>query len=450
MKLRLPALAALPAPGFQPTMRAVLLLLAIAPLGLIAAVVAPAAWVLAPALGGALALLVLLDAAFAGTIGDARVLVPDEAEVGRALRLVVLAEPVRAPARRAEAALAVGAQLVEGGRLGLALALADGAWQGAVDVVPVRRGAARIDALWLRWAGPLGLAERTVLRPLDLTVRVQPDLSALRSGELQLFLRDADLGLVARRVRGAGAEFEALADYEPGMDRRRIDWKASARHARLVAREYETERNTQIVFALDCGQAMCEPVAGLARIDRAVTAALATAWVALKAQDRVALMGFAARPLALTPFVTAPRDFHRLREAAANLDYHAEEPNFTWAMATLASRLKRRSLVVVFSDFTDPASAELMLENVGRLVERHVVLFVVMEDAELTGIATAPPVDLDALAQAVTADALLRQRQIVLQRLRRLGVRVVEARHDAIGLALIDAYLAVKRQGLVG
>ncbi|WP_225009755.1 DUF58 domain-containing protein [Novosphingobium percolationis] len=447
MKLRLPAL---PAPRFQPTARAVLLLLAIAPVGLIAAVLAPAAWTLAPALGGALLLLVLLDAAFAGTIGDARVLVDDEAEVGRTLRLVVLAEPLRAPARRAEAALAVGAQLVEGGRIGVPLAIADGALQGAVDVAPVRRGAARIETLWLRWAGPLGLAERTVSRPLDLTVRVQPDLSALRSGELQLFLRDADIGLVARRVRGAGAEFEALADYEPGMDRRRIDWKASARHARLVAREYETERNTQIVFALDCGQAMCEPVAGLARIDRAVTAVLATAWVALKGQDRVALLGFAAKPLALTPFVTAPRDFHRLREAAADLDYRTEEPNFTWAMATLASRLKRRSLVVVFSDFTDPASAELMLESVGRLVDRHVVLFVVMEDAELTGIATAPPVDLDAVSQAVTANALLHQRQLVLQRLRRLGVRVVEARHDAIGLALIDAYLAVKRQGLVG
>ncbi|WP_408587506.1 DUF58 domain-containing protein [Novosphingobium sp.] len=447
MKLRLPAL---PAPRFQPTARAVLLLLAIAPLGLIAAVLAPAAWALAPALGGALVLLVLLDAAFAGTIGDARVLVDDEAEVGRTLRLVVLAEPLRAPARRAEAALAVGAQLVESGRVGVPLAIADGAWQGAVDVAPVRRGAARIETLWLRWAGPLGLAERTASRPLDLTVRVQPDLSVLRSGELQLFLRDADIGLVTRRVRGAGAEFEALADYEPGMDRRRIDWKASARHARLVAREYETERNTQIVFALDCGQAMCEPVAGLARIDRAVTAALATAWVALQGQDRVALLGFAAKPLALTPFVTAPRDFHRLREAAADLDYRTEEPNFTWAMAMLASRLKRRSLVVVFSDFTDPASAELMLESVGRLVDRHVVLFVVMEDAELTGIATAPPVDLDAVSQAVTANALLHQRQLVLQRLRRLGVRLVEARHDAIGLALIDAYLAVKRQGLVG
>jgi uncharacterized protein (DUF58 family) len=159
------------------------------------------------------------------------------------------------------------------------------------------------------------------------------------------------------------------------MDRRRIDWKSSARHARLYAKEYETERNNQIVFAFDCGQTMCEPIAGLPRIDRAVTAALTTAWIALGAQDRVAIYGFAARPQVLSPFVTAPRDFRRLQDAAAALDYSAEQPNFTLALSTLAARLRRRSLVVVFSEFTDPTSAELMIESMRRLVERHRVIF---------------------------------------------------------------------------
>ena len=141
------------------------------------------------------------------------------------------------------------------------------------------------------------------------------------------------------------------------MDRRRIDWKSSARHVHLYAKEYDTERNNQIVFAIDCGQAMCEPIDGLPRIDRAVSAALATAYVALKSGDRTALFGFAARPEAMSPFVSSTREFYRLQRAAASLDYQSQEPNFTLAMASLASRLKRRSLIVVFSDFTDPTSA---------------------------------------------------------------------------------------------
>ena len=225
---------------------------------------------------------------------------------------------------------------------------------------------------------------------------------------------------------------------------------ATLGQTRLLARENESERNNQIVFAFDCGAAMCEPVEGLPRIDRAVTAALTTAYVALRAGDRVSLFGFAAHPQVSTPFVSGSRQFHRLQSAAAGLDYHAEEPNFTLALSTLSARLQRRSLVVLFSEFTDPTSAELMIENVGRLVERHRVLFVVLADAELAGLAAQEPASLQAVAMAVTATTLQRQRAIVLQRLRQMGVRVVEAPFAEFGTRLLDAYLSVKREGSIG
>jgi uncharacterized protein (DUF58 family) len=104
----------------------------------------------------------------------------------------------------------------------------------------------------------------------------------------------------------------------------------------------------------------------------------------------------------------------------------------------------------VFSDFTDSTSAELMLESVGRLVSRHVVLFVAMQDDELEGLSTAEPQDLETLSMAVSADQLLRQRDLVIRRLRQIGVDVVEAPYDRIGVRLIDAYLAIKRSGVIG
>jgi uncharacterized protein (DUF58 family) len=281
-------------------------------------------------------------------------------------------------------------------------------------------------------------------------VRIWPDLSPVRSPDLQTFLRTAQLGLIARRIRGEGTQFEALSEYEPGMDRRRIDWKASARHTRLYARENESERNNQIVFAFDCGQAMCEPVDGLPRIDRAVSAALTCAYVALKGGDKVALFGFARRPQVMTPFIGDARAFHRLQSAAAGLDYEAAEPNFTLALATLTARLKRRSLVVVFSDFTDPTSAELMVESLGRLVGKHLVLFVTIADSELERMIHAPPGDIATLARAVTADTLAQQRKLVLGRLRRMGVDVIEAPWDAIGTRLIDRYLTIRGNEAIG
>ena len=438
---------------FTPTIRATLLLVAIAPLALLLAAAAEAAWVLAPLLGLIVLALVVADAALAGRVVDVRLIAPGDAEIGEPLALTVLADFANKRGTGApEAALALDSRLSPGGRSAFPLAFdpASASWSGAAELIPNRRGAASVTALWLRWPGPLGLAWRQRSETIDRTVRIRPNLAPARSPALQIMLRDAQFGLIARRIRGEGSQFEALAEYEPGMDRRRIDWKSSARHVRLLAKEMEAERNLPIVFAFDCGQAMCEPVDGLPRIDRAVSASLTTAFVALKAGDRVALFGFAARVLVATPFVTDTRAFHRLHAAAAELDYRAEEANFTLALSSLAARLQRRSLVILFAEFADPTSAELMVESVARLVERHRVLFVVLRDAELEALGAGEPDSVQAIGVAVAADALARQRTLVLTRLRRLGVDIVEARHDEIGTRLLDAYLAIKRSGGIG
>ncbi|WP_067734707.1 DUF58 domain-containing protein [Novosphingobium naphthalenivorans] len=433
-----------------PTARAAALLALAAPAALVIGAMRPDAWLIAPVAGIAVFALILIDALLAGRLEDLRVLVPGDVEVGAQH---VMGAQVRLAGGRPsamQAALACDPRLVPGGRMLFDLSAQDREWRGEGPFSASRRGTGPVSRAWLRWTGPLGLGARQLQGDLDEQVRVWPNLAATRSPALQAFLKDAQFGLIARRIRGEGTQFESLAEYQPGMDRRRIDWKASARHAHLFAKEYETERNNQIVFAFDCGRAMCEPVEGMPRMDRAVSAALATAYVALKGGDRVSLFGFAARPEISTPFVAASGEFHRLQRAAAELEYRAEEPNFTLALATLAGRLQRRSLIVVFSDFTDLTSADLMIESIGRLVKRHVVLFVTMADNELETLSAAAPDDLDVLSEAVSADLLLRQRALVTGRLRQLGVDVIEAPFDKIGTRLLDAYLAIKRSGAIG
>ena len=435
-----------------PTERAAWIAAALAPVAVVIAAAAPGAWVAAPLMGAALLLLIALDAVTAGKLAAWEIRTSEDIEVGQPSMLAITARFAGRVPSQVEAALACDPRLAPEGRVTFALAPDPHGpdWQGETTLTPSRRGTATVERAWMRWVGPLGLGARQVDYPLDKPVRIWPDLSPVRSPDLQTFLRNAQLGLIARRIRGEGTQFEALSEYEPGMDRRRIDWKASARHTRLFARENESERNNQIVFALDCGQAMCEPVDGLPRIDRAVSAALTCGYVALKGGDKVALFGFARRPQIMTPFIGDARAFHRLQSAAAGLDYEPVEPNFTLALATLAAKLKRRSLVVVFSDFTDPTAAELMVESLGRLVSKHLVLFVTMADSEVEDLIAVRPGDMATLARAVTADSLAQQRKLVLTRLRRLGIDVLEAPWDMIGPRLIDRYLAIRSSEAIG
>ena len=435
-----------------PTERAAWIIAGFAPIALVIAAISPQLWVIAPVAAAALTVLILLDGWMAGTCEEWQVIVPADTEVGQPTPIDVHARFARGLVSGPEIALEFDPRLAPTGRANVELSREPDtdAHSGSVTVRPERRGTAAISHAWLRWSGPLGLGARQTSRELDQELRIWPDLSPVRSKELQTFMRDAQTGLIARRIRGEGTQFESLSEYEAGMDRRRIDWKASARHNHLYARENESERDNQIVFAFDCGQAMCEPVDGMPRIDRAVTAALTCSYVALKGGDRVSLFGFAQRPQVMTPFVNDSRAFHRLQSAAAALDYDSAEPNFTLALATLTAKLKRRSLIVLFSDFTDATAAELMIESIGRLVNKHVVLFVTIADSELETFIEEEPSDIATLARSVTADTLLHQRSVVLQRLRRMGVDVIEAPYEHISYQLIDRYFMIKNSEAIG
>jgi len=313
-------------------------------------------------------------------------------------------------------------------------------------LVPLRRGEGHVERLWLRWQGPLGLSWKQRTEDLARTVSIMPNIPAVKEEATRIFQREARSGAHLNIDIRHGSEFHALRDYQPGMNRRTIDWKQSARHRMLLAKEFQAEDNLHIVFALDTGRLMCEPLAGLPRLDRALQAALLMAYVALKLGDRVGLFAFDQRPVLDSGTVAGIAAFPSLQRLAAQLDYSSAETNFTLGLTQLGASLERRSIVVVFTDFSDTTSAELMLENVGRLLARHSVLFVVFRDEELETMLRQEPAAPEDVSRAVIADAVLQDREKVANRLRRLGAQVVDAPADQIGMRLLETYLKLKRQ----
>ncbi len=420
-----------------PTRRLIWAAAAGAPLALIVGALAPAWWLLPVAWVLLLVGLGVADAAAAVNPGTLYLEAPATVCVGaEALLTLRLAEPLPP---RAEVAVSTGPRL----NIGTGRArLADGIT--TIAAVARRRGVGAIEALTLRWQGPLGLAWRQRTNAPDRVVLVTPDLAAIRRDSVALLARDARGGANIQIETDSGGEFDALAQYQPGMDRRRIDWKQSARHAALLAKEYRVERDNSIVLAFDCGKTMIEPVDGLARLDRVITAGLLTAYLALKLGDRVSLFAFAARPRLASAPLTGSAAFAELQRLAGQLDYLPEETNYTLGLSTLAARLDRRSLILLFTDFVDAISAELMLRTIGRLLERHVVLAVVLRDDELEALVGAEPQAAADVTRAIVAADLLRERRIVLTRLRRMGVEVLEAPWQGLGPALAERTRALR------
>jgi uncharacterized protein (DUF58 family) len=432
---------------FYPTLRAILTAVLGVPIALALAVLLPGTWQTGLVWSFAVLVLFFLDVALAAKPSRAEVALdlPEALAIGRKQAFdIAVRFPKRAP-REVEALADVDGRLVCEPRRQIVTPDRDLA-EARFFLNPLRRGAGHIERLWLRWRGPLGLAYVQRVQELDHKVAILPPIPAVKEEAARLFQRERRGGSHLVLDIRQGSEFHALRDWQPGHNRRSIDWKQSARHRKLLAREFQAENNLHVWFALDTGRLMCEPLAGMPRIDRALQSALLMAYVGLRLGDNVGLYAFGDRPVLNSGLLTGTNAFSILQRLASDLDYSTGETNFTLGLTELGGRLKRASIVVVFTEFADTTSAELMLENVGRLLQRHTVLFVAFRDEEIDAMLRQPPESLDDVSRTMLADAMQTDRDKVLMQLRRQGAHVVDAPYDQIGMRLIETYMKLKRQ----
>nr|WP_281493349.1 DUF58 domain-containing protein [Yoonia sp. F2084L] len=318
-----------------------------------------------------------------------------------------------------------------------------------ITVRAKRRGVWTLPYVWFIWPSRLRLFEFVPKRALGAEIRVVPNIRAIQSGALTTTVVSTLFGMKENRAIGDGSEFHQLRDFVQGMDVKSIDWKRSARKRSLVAKELRAERNHHVILAIDNGFLMREEIGGLPKIDHAVTAALAVAWAASIGGDLVGHYAYDVRPRSFAKPEPGRAAFVRLRSWAAELDYVSRETNHTLALTELNARTPKRSLIVIFTDFVDTTSAELMIENIGILSKRHLIIFVAIRDPDIEGIVDQPPDDLSGVATLVAANQSIAERRLVLERLNRLGVTVIDAKPAQVTGRLISAYLDIKDRELI-
>lgn len=312
-----------------------------------------------------------------------------------------------------------------------------------------RRGQYAVKAIWLKWRSLFGLFDIITQVSVGRDIAVVPDISPVLSGSIRSQILLLENGQKDVWLRGEGSEFHQLREFVPGMDSRSIDWKRSARMGDLVVRETRAEKNHQIILCLDRGRMMMEDIGGMTRLDRSISAALSMCWAAGYAGDLVGLYSFNSRPRQFMPAMPGRIAFQRLQSISADMDYELHETNHTLGLTHLSSRLKRRSLLVIFSDFADSISAELMVENIGILARHHFIVFVALKDPELNSLLAPGSADMAAVARSVAARALIHERRLVMDKLARLGVLCLDSAADTLTASLIARYIDIKSREVI-
>ena len=321
--------------------------------------------------------------------------------------------------------------------------------KASFDLQLTRRGQFSVRELWLKWPSRLRLIDRIVRLPVARQIAVIPDISPVLSGAVKTQILPLEAGQKDLRLRGEGSEFHQLREFAAGMDPRSIDWKRSARMRNLVVREMRAERNHQIILCVDSGRLMAEQVGGFTKLDRAINAALAMCWAGGLAGDLVGFYSFDSRPRLFQPALPGRTAFPRLQTICADLAYETQETNHTLGLTHLSGRLKRRSLIVIFSDFVDSITAELMIENMQVLARHHFIVYVALRDPVLAKLVEPEETTLDAIARSVAARQIVQERRAVMEKLSRLGVLCLDSTPEALTSDLIARYIEIKSREMI-
>ncbi|WP_223490711.1 DUF58 domain-containing protein [Pseudomonas sp. A-RE-19] len=312
---------------------------------------------------------------------------------------------------------------------------------------PLKRGHFTFEHCEISLPSPMGLwSDKRLLNVLDNT-RVYPDFARLYGGQL-LAIDNwiSQLGVRQRQRRGSGMEFHQLREFREGDSLRQIDWKATARHRTPIAREYQDERDQQIIFMLDCGRHMRSQDDELSHFDHALNACLLLSYVALRQGDAVGLSTFAShQPRYLAP-IKGTGQLNVLLNTVYDLDSTQRPADYLAAANQLLARQKRRALVVLVTNLRDEDDEEL-LTAVKRLSKQHRVLVASLREEVLDRLRQMPLQTLpDALTYCGAVD-YLNTRTELHERLSTHGVAVMQARPGGLGPELVTLYLAWKKAG---
>ncbi|HVT96757.1 MAG TPA: DUF58 domain-containing protein [Acidobacteriaceae bacterium] len=345
-------------------------------------------------------------------------------------------------------------------------------------ITPNRRGDFALRPIWLRWRARLGLAERRALCDPAQKVRVYPTMERSADDTALYLLRIRQIELQRRRLRltGTGREFDHLRDYRAGDEMRNISWPATARRAKVVTREFTTERSQQVWIVVDAGRlsgtvfemrralsvgGRSNPASfrdaasdesfllSLTQLDQACSAGIALAQTVMQAGDKAGLLVYGrAVQQQLLPAAGAGA-LRIMIDALSQARVEGSEADHLRAAARLGQLQRRRSLVLWITEMADSARRPDVADAAADLARRHLVLLLVLSHPEIHATAAREPQTALQMFESAAAQEVIERRRLVLAGLRSKGVLVVETTPGALRTDAINEYLEVKARGLL-
>ena len=186
--------------------------------------------------------------------------------------------------------------------------------------------------------------------------------------------------------QGRGWEFMDLAPYQPGDDVREIDWAATARTGSPIIKRHEATANLQVMLVVDTGREMgALAPSGETKEEIALAACEAIAWLSVARGDQIGLVAGDDERVRFMPARSgnahAETVLRRIEEDITPASPHANVPKL---LARVRTVTRRRSLIVIVTDSTQPTATRETDDLIKSLSVRHQVILISIEDIDPT------------------------------------------------------------------
>ena len=257
------------------------------------------------------------------------------------------------------------------------------------------------------------------------------------------------LGLASWRATvraGAGGEILQLRDYRLGDAPRAIDWKASARAARLISRDFSEDQHLEIIVALDVSRSSGLAAGGSDRLALYVNIAARLAQRAAMLDDRVGLLLYADAPMAALAPGRGSAAVTRVRSLLSQARTQPVEANPALAAMRIRALARQRSLVVMLTDLDDAGMASALIGAARLLRPKHLPFFASVASEGAQALSQRYATDELDVFQAIAAQRYCSGLSRNVDALRALGAACVLAPANALDAAVLEAYLEFRRR----
>ena len=319
---------------------------------------------------------------------------------------------------------------------------------------PTRRGTYEFGLVRVFVSSPLGLLQRRFSFDSEpRRVKVYPSFLMLHQYELLAISNNlTEMGIKRIRRVGHHTDFEQIRDYITGDDFRTINWKASARRSKLMVNVYQDERSQHIYSIIDKGRIMQQAFRGMTLLDYSINAALVLSYVAMYKEDRAGLATFSSSFDTFVPASRQPGHMQTLLETLYAQQTEFGETDFSALVANLNKHVTKRSLLVLYTNFTGMVGMQRQLPYLLQLNRRHRLLVVFFEDVELKqyieGFQTSnlkpQPSNPEYYYRHVMADRFAYEQRLIVSTLRQYGIQSLLTTPENLSVDVINRYLEMK------